>query len=341
MNEDIYFSIIVPVYNTEKYLGECIESVINQTFEKWELILVDDGSSDASPVICDEYASKYQNIKVIHKKNSGQFDTRKQGIAVADGLFSFGLDSDDYLEKDCLLKIYEASQVSGADLIAWNLRLVGLENRDIISKIEYNTLMNAEKYIEYVTSSGDHSFCTKAIKTELLRKIDYRYVTGRIRQNDDYMLVAMALCEINSAYTVSDVLYNYRKAGDSISTFYDGTKIKELIKANDFIAEYLTNKGKYTEQVKKGDYKDFLRALSGRLLNAFMYDNISAGECEEIHEMKYYQRSAEYENRDNVSKDRYPVLSMFRNRKYVRLRMYSKYKGLKKKCCRKILKSQS
>ena len=88
------FSVIVPIYNVEKYLGECIESLINQTFKNIEIILIDDGSPDNSPKICDEYAEKDNRIKVIHKENGGVTSARKVGANAATGDYIVCVDAD-------------------------------------------------------------------------------------------------------------------------------------------------------------------------------------------------------------------------------------------------------
>ena len=103
-------SIIVPVYNTEKYLHRCIDSILAQTFTDFELILVDDGSPDNCPQICDEYAEKDCRVKVIHQENGGLSAARNAGIDIATGTFIFFCDSDDYIKEDCLLHFYEYHQ---------------------------------------------------------------------------------------------------------------------------------------------------------------------------------------------------------------------------------------
>lgn len=102
-----FFSIIVPVYNVEHYLGECIDSVISQTYEDYEIILIDDGSTDNSGSICDLYKKRFDNkIKVIHQKNGGLSKARNTGIFYAQGIYIIFLDSDDYfLDKNALSKI--------------------------------------------------------------------------------------------------------------------------------------------------------------------------------------------------------------------------------------------
>ena len=93
-------SIIVPVYNVEKYVERCIESIIKQSYKNLEIILIDDGSKDNSGKICDEYAEKDNRIKVIHKKNGGLSDARNTGLNIADGEYICFIDSDDYIHKD-------------------------------------------------------------------------------------------------------------------------------------------------------------------------------------------------------------------------------------------------
>ena len=100
---NVMLSIIVPVYNVEKYIGKCIESIVNQTYKDLEIILVDDGSTDNSGKICDEWARKDKRIKVIHKKNGGLSDARNAGLDICTGDYIGFVDSDDYIE----LNMYE------------------------------------------------------------------------------------------------------------------------------------------------------------------------------------------------------------------------------------------
>lgn len=102
------FSIIVPVYNVENYLVDCIESLVNQKFDSYEILIINDGSTDNSGEICDEYATKYDNIRVFHKKNGGLSDARNYGIKNAKGDYLIFVDSDDWIALDSLKKISEA-----------------------------------------------------------------------------------------------------------------------------------------------------------------------------------------------------------------------------------------
>ncbi|MCS2957907.1 glycosyltransferase [Bacteroides salyersiae] len=115
------FSIIIPVYKVEQYLPECIDSIIKQTFTNFELLLIDDGSPDRSAEICDAYALKDNRIHVFHEKNGGVSFARNIGLDNAQGKWITFIDSDDWVEKDYLEKIYAEVVSFNADLIVWSI----------------------------------------------------------------------------------------------------------------------------------------------------------------------------------------------------------------------------
>lgn len=112
-------SVIIPVYNVEAYIDRCMKSVLEQTLKNVEIILVDDGSPDQSPVLCDEYAKKDARVQVIHKKNGGLASARNAGIKAASGEYIFFLDSDDWLETDGLQQLYELAQKNQVDFVRY------------------------------------------------------------------------------------------------------------------------------------------------------------------------------------------------------------------------------
>lgn len=116
MGKKPLISIITPVYNVERYLKQCVDSVVAQTFKDWELILVDDGSTDGSGAIIDKYASMDERIKVIHKKNTGQADSRNIALKVAEADLVGFVDSDDWIEPDMYEVLYQTMQETGSDI---------------------------------------------------------------------------------------------------------------------------------------------------------------------------------------------------------------------------------
>ena len=105
MGNDVKISIIIPVYNVEQYLEQCLDSILRQTYKNYEIILVDDGSSDNSGVICDKFAFKYSFIHVIHKTNGGLSSARNAGLDVATGSYVLFVDSDDYIGENAISQI--------------------------------------------------------------------------------------------------------------------------------------------------------------------------------------------------------------------------------------------
>ena len=113
VNKNDLISIIVPVYNMEQYMERCVNSIINQTYHNLEIILVDDGSTDHSPAMCDEYALRDGRIKVVHKPNGGLSDARNAGLTVASGNYIGYVDSDDWIEPQMYEKMYAVTPMAG------------------------------------------------------------------------------------------------------------------------------------------------------------------------------------------------------------------------------------
>lgn len=211
------FSIIVPVYKAEKYINECVDSVLAQTFEDFELILADDGSPDRCPEICDEYAKKDSRIKVIHKENGGASSARNSGIEAACGEYVIFLDSDDYWEGNYTLKRLAEKSKSGYDIIIFGCKLLNMKNGEMqISRNGYNTALlengKRDEALQYLLKSKDipgaaYIFATK--RSVLNGSKHIRFVTGI--SGEDYDFVLSCFFEAQSYSAVDDVFYIYRR----------------------------------------------------------------------------------------------------------------------------------
>ncbi|MCL4935677.1 glycosyltransferase [Streptococcus suis] len=140
-------SVIVPVYNVENYLSQCLESIINQTYQNLEIILVNDGSTDGSGKICDDYAAKDSRIKVIHQENGGLSDARNKGLDAMTGQFVIFVDSDDYLESNCIQNLYIYICVCQADISIGKF----LEFEENTSRFLFHNHLNSGNKIEFLT----------------------------------------------------------------------------------------------------------------------------------------------------------------------------------------------
>ena len=124
MEQDYLISIIIPVYNVEKYLRKCLDSIINQTYKKLEIILIDDGSTDNSGKICEEYAKKDDRIIVIHKENAGVSSARNRGIELANGKYIGFIDSDDWIEENMYETLYQNLLQFDVDISMCNYSII-------------------------------------------------------------------------------------------------------------------------------------------------------------------------------------------------------------------------
>lgn len=181
-------SIIIPIYNVEKYLTKCVESVINQTYSNIEIILVDDGSPDKCGQICDEYAKKDKRIQVIHKKNGGLSDARNKGIEKSTGDYLFFLDSDDFIEKDTIEFLTKILEENNADLSVCSVYnynpLTNEKKRDEDVSKDYIKVLNVEEALLLMldtTKAFSWRAWNKLYKKELFNNV--RYPIGKIYED--------------------------------------------------------------------------------------------------------------------------------------------------------------
>ena len=230
----MFFSVIVPVYKVESYLTDCIESVLNQTFSDFELILVDDGSPDRCPVICDAYKEKDGRIKVIHKQNGGLASARIAGIGAACGDYVFNLDSDDLIESDTLECAYKIIGSTNCEMVSFAYRWTKNGNtvnitddcldeglyagKDIEKYIYPKLLMDKDmKHISYYLSG-------KAIKRELLTPHQLN-VNEKISLGEDFCCVVPCCLDAESVYISKKPAYLYNVREDSISKEFNSGQI--------------------------------------------------------------------------------------------------------------------
>lgn len=206
-------SVIIPVYNVEKYIRECLNSVINQTYKKLEIILVDDGSLDKSGDICDEYKLKDDRIKVIHKENGGLSDARNAGMKIATGKFIQFIDSDDFIDKDMIEMLY--------DLVIENDGDISMCSNYILEGKKKTSNCSGEKYIynriealrEILLDEKVRSYAwNKLIKRELLKNIEFP--KGKVFEDQ---LTIPRIFERSSKIVFLDIpKYYYRQREGSI-----------------------------------------------------------------------------------------------------------------------------
>jgi len=209
-------SIIVPVYNVEKYFDECINSILNQTYENLEIIIVDDGSTDSCGRKADEFAGTDGRIKVFHKENSGPALARNLGLKHATGDYICFIDSDDHYEPDFVEKMLGALFKENADMVFCNFFASYIDREEPVKKlleIGAEKEFPSDEYMRWVYGySGTFCFIwNKIYKKEVFRDIEFRDMLG-----EDGQIILYIIDNCKKIYYLPDILYHYRRRKSSV-----------------------------------------------------------------------------------------------------------------------------
>ena len=208
-------SVIVPVYNVEKYLDNCIKSIIKQTYTNIEILLIDDGSTDKSSIICDNYLKIDERIKVIHKKNEGLSSARNYGLQIANGKYVMFVDSDDFIALDIIGKCIKKINNDYSDICCFAKEYIFSNSKKIVN--------NGSEFCEnghdtlkrmLIKDDIDNSACDKLFKKELFHNI--RFPIGKYYE--DIGTVYKLIMESNLVSHINDIGYYYVIRNNSITT---------------------------------------------------------------------------------------------------------------------------
>lgn len=243
-------SIVVPVYNVERYLGECLDCILSQSFKDFEVILVNDGSKDSSGAICDEYASRDSRIHVIHKSNAGVSDTRNTGLKVATGQYVVFIDSDDTIHPDYLKILYTEAIKEDLDCVICGYKIVGSKNtRDIcVSQpilVDHHT--GRAKVAEVYKQKLLNAPWNKIYKREKI----ISYFDPSIAMGEDLVFNLRFIASSDRLKIIPDVLYNYMIRANSAVTTYKSGRMKDIIKVNNILIDYFSSSDAKDEIVAK------------------------------------------------------------------------------------------
>ena len=227
-----FLSVIVPIYGVEKYLRQCVESIVTQNYQDIEIILVDDGSKDSCPAICDEYANMYSVIRVLHKTNGGLVSARKAGVEAATGQYVAFVDGDDYVDHNMYEKICAIARSTNSDIVVtgfkfmypermleWNDALQsGLYTKSDLETKVYPIMMCHDNTLERKMAPA---VWNKLFKRELLERVLFG-VPETIKDGEDAAITypCMLLAE-KVFFSLEEHAYNYRILSESMSHHYD------------------------------------------------------------------------------------------------------------------------
>lgn len=260
MEKDYLISVIVPVYNTYEFLKKCLDSVCAQCCDQIQVVIVDDGSSDGSERVCDEYAEKYQDILVIHKENEGLVSARKTGIEVSRGKYIAFLDSDDWIEKDFYIKLVNSVMHTSFDVIAFDclqefpdktVRWANAINAgeycgDKLDWIKENCIFKQGEFVPWTMLPH---LCTKVISKELIQKY-IQNVNDLTTFGEDAACFYPCLWNADSILVLDEAPYHYLQRSSSMSNSFKKieTQIIEDISSCLLKSDYINDQ--IREQIK-------------------------------------------------------------------------------------------
>lgn len=232
------FSVIIPVYNKEKYLDECIESILKQSYDNYEIIIIDDGSTDSSLLKCEHWAKKENRITVFHKKNEGPALARNLGLDKATGEIISFVDADDYLDMETYMICSKEMTESGADACYFGRRAVtdGKVVNNVLQipeKLVFNESMIKSEFIKFMIGTlvdeeprnyVGVSTCTVVYKREFLEQNKIRFVD--VRQNEDPIFNIIVCKYAKKILVLPDILYNNTVGFQSLTRKYDSTRFE-------------------------------------------------------------------------------------------------------------------
>ena len=258
-------SVVLPIYNVEQYLNKSIKSVVNQSYTNLEIILVDDGSTDSSPEICEKWKSKDSRIKVIHKKNAGLGYARNTGIENSTGEYICFFDSDDFIDSDTIKSAYESASENGADIVLFGYRSVdnkGNIMQEFLPTPSRNIFEGASVQDYFLpnliapnlkTGENFHilmSMCTGLFSTELILSTGWRNESERKIISEDVYSLLKLYKYVNKVAVIPKDFYNYRVNENSLTHVFRPDRY-EKIKVFHQACINVCDQNRYSEEVKE------------------------------------------------------------------------------------------
>ena len=222
-------TVVIPVYNVEKYLNRCLKSILVQEWKNYDIILVDDGSTDRSPQICDDYVKAYDFISVIHKENGGLSEARNTGLSQAKGEYVYFPDSDDWLEPDTFIALAEALESQKFDIISFNREFVKGEEDVIVSdSVETQVFDGKDAFVQMLKHSYITGFANdKVYRKSLFTDHNIQFPIGKYYEDlgTNYKLFLSA----KRVYATNQKYYHYLIDNpDSITQSWNEKKFRDM-----------------------------------------------------------------------------------------------------------------
>lgn len=230
-------SVIVPIFNMEKLMPRCIDSILCQTFSDFEILLVDDGSTDKSSRICDEYALKDNRVRVYHKPNGGLSDARNFGLANATGEYTIFFDPDDWVEKDCLEALYAKALETDADVVMCDI-FYNDKYQQKYGNLSPTSCRHRDILKDLIVGKVHGYTVNKLVRRKCYLDFDLSYPVGIYGCEDQYVMCSLYMHDIKTAY-INQAYYHYYFKTDSLSRTYNDATLKNDIICRDLFVMLL------------------------------------------------------------------------------------------------------
>lgn len=227
-------SVVIPVYNVEKYLGMCLDAISAQTYQNWETVLIDDGSKDASGAICDEYAKKDPRFRVVHKENGGVSRARNLGIETAQGKYLVFVDSDDIVSANYLEEMVKAGETYGSDLVLCGFARFNDEWEKTYQLTRFYVAMfrDVNQFLLLYTTPRTNMFgvsiWAKLFRRDMLMEHNLRFDPG-ISYEEDCNFIADVIPHVRTIAALGEPMYRYRQMEESLSKGYRKDTFRFLV----------------------------------------------------------------------------------------------------------------
>lgn len=290
-----FFSVLIPVYNVEKYLSACLETVLHQSFPDYEIILVDDGSRDTSGLICDKYQKKYpEKIRVYHKTNQGLISARRLGLKLAVGKYVCFLDSDDCWKENTLERLFNVIQTTGSDIVLYLWELMDEQGTIIkgsVSESLFPTgiIQKKEVFQKMLTTSGLNSLCKKCCRLELFdREKDYSNYY-KYKNGEDMLQSLPVMFRAESFFCLNEALYLYRSNPSSITHNYQKGQYRTQNIMRPMLYEYIEKLGMDTPENKILFFQTYLSSVWEDIVALFQHTKSGTERYAALEEMRTYE----------------------------------------------------
>lgn len=316
MENNIFFSIVIPVYNVEEYLQECVDSVITQKYEDYEIILVDDGSKDSSGKLCDIIAENNSKVKVFHQENAGLSEARNTGIKNAKGKYLILLDSDDRLSDNSLFNIHKEIVKSGyKDCIVNRIELL-FEDTNEIEECNYffeDDLNNFSIMQAYQSLQNKKGLYLTAwlfvVKLDLIIEKDLNFYPGIYHEDEEW--VPRLLSNINSLAFNNNLFYVYRLSRKgSITSTKNSKRMLDKIKITKLMENEYNNE-KYSTEIRRS-----MKNRAGKIIFGTLVD------------FSGYKDDAKFDEIKSKLKERLYLLKENEGNKYKMIWVFTKLLGI-------------